>query len=170
MEPKISSVAIDVGDLVNWEENWLEAHKNHYCPDFPEWTSTLTRIGPLPDADPNDPDEGFEEVDGEGTGHLLMCCGVERPRKTSSRFNFVVEAKGEGGFLTVHDYVEQLHGWLMGLREEILEATAIARAILSENPFSREEKLMLRAYGKDVDFLKEKEWTLGHRQPFEGCP
>jgi hypothetical protein len=58
MEPKISSIAIVVEDLVNWEENWLKAHEGHYCPDCPGFDSTRTRIGPLPDADPDDPNVG----------------------------------------------------------------------------------------------------------------
>jgi len=64
---------------------------------------------------------------GEYTGHLLMCCGVDQPLNSAERFKFVVEPKGERGFLTVHDYVDQVHRRLMGWREEILEATAVAR-------------------------------------------
>lgn len=164
-EPNVSSIAIRFVDLARWEENWLEAHEGHYCPDYPGFDSTLTRIGPLPDADPDDPDDRWDEVDGEGTGHLLMCCGVERPRKTESdsRFQFVVEAKGEGGFLTVHDYVEQLHPWLMGLREEILEATAIARANRDYKPFSKGEKLMVDTNGVYVYVMNEKEFISRRR-------
>lgn len=178
MEPKISSIAITVADLVNWESNWLEAHAGHYCSDLVPlvgFDPTLTRIadiGPLPDADPDDPDDDWSEFDGLETGRLLMCCGVERPRKTLSdpRFKIVVEAKGEAGFLTVHDYVEQVHSWLMGLREEILEATGVMRELQGELPFSAEEKLVVRAYGASASVMDENRWTFNHRQPYEGCP
>jgi hypothetical protein len=107
----------------------------------------------------------YADENGEYTGHLLMCCGVDRPLNSAERFKIVVEAKGERGFLTVHDYVDQVHRRLMGWREEILEATAVARECMGDEPFSRAEKLMVGAYGKSVEMMDEEEWASRHRQP-----
>jgi hypothetical protein len=141
---------------------WLEAHRGHYCPDSPGTLDpTQLRLSPLPDADP---DDEWEEVDGDGTGYLLMCCGVERPRNTDSKFKFVVEAKGERGFLTMQDYAEQLHRWSMGLRVENLHATAVAREMQCSGPYSRDGKLMVCAFGTYVNVMSENEWIDGHTQ------
>jgi hypothetical protein len=179
VEPKVSSIIVAVDDLDRWEEHWLEAHEGHYHPDYPlkgsGWKNldpTQTRIGPLPGADPDDPTGGwhmetglYADENGEYTGHLLMCCGVERPLKSAERFRFVVEARGEHGFLTVHDYVDQVHRRLMGWREEIMEAMAVARECIGEESFSRAEKLMVGAYGTSVETMDEEEWASRHKQP-----
>ena len=107
-EPKVSSATIRVEPLNDWEENWLEVHDSNALPGG-EDDGGETRFGPLPDVDPkNEDDDGWPEVDEEGNGHLLVCCGSEKPRKTETKFQLLVTAKGAGpdGFLTVHDYLE----------------------------------------------------------------
>ncbi|KAB5528899.1 hypothetical protein GE09DRAFT_1148808 [Coniochaeta sp. 2T2.1] len=178
MEPKLSSISVEVSELRDWEDNWLDAHEGHYCPDCADeglepadLDPTQTRIGRLPGANPDDPDGGWGggvvfDDDGTVLGHLLMCCGVERPRNTQSRSRFLVEATGESGFLTVHDYVEQVHRRLKGWREEILEATLVARECAGEAPFSGEDRLMVSAYGRAVRVIDEREWADMHREPY----
>lgn len=76
---------------MDWEENWLGVHDGHALPGGEEEDGD-TRFGPLPDED----EDPWPEVDGEGSGHLLMCCGSERPRKTETKFQLIVTATGAG--------------------------------------------------------------------------
>jgi hypothetical protein len=171
VEPKVSSITVSVDELDRWEENWIQAHQGHYD-DGDDMDPTQTLIGPLPGADPDDSDGGwhyetghYTDENGEYTWHPLRCCGVDRPLNSSETFKFVVEAKGECGFLTVHEYVDQVHRRLMGWREEILVATAVARVCLGSNePFSREEKRMVCAFGKWLDIVDQEEWADKHRR------
>ncbi|KAK4124052.1 hypothetical protein N657DRAFT_619423 [Parathielavia appendiculata] len=168
-EPKVSSVTISADLLSDWENNWFEVHRDHVLPGGEE-ENGKTRIGSLPDFDPEDEDDAWPEVDGEGSGHLLVCCGSERPRKTETKFQLLVTAKGAGpdGFLTVHDFLEQVHPWLMGLKGEILEARAVAFALLEgEDDVPSREELLARdghmkffVFGaKDLVIWDEEEWT-----------
>ena len=34
MEPKVSSIIVDVDELDRWEQHWLDAHEGHYHPDY----------------------------------------------------------------------------------------------------------------------------------------
>lgn len=168
---------IGVEPLNDWEENWLEVHDGHAVPGGEE-DGGETRFGPLPDVDPEDKNDGWPEVNGEGSGHLLVCCGSERPRKTETKFQLLVTTKGKGPdrFLTVHDYLEQVHPWLMGLKGEILEAKAV-EAVLFENADnvpSREEllardgdmKLFVGGAGpKYIDILNKEEWIKERTRP-----
>lgn len=84
---------------------------------------------------------------------------------SAERFKFIVEAKGERGFLTIHDYIEQVHHRLMGWREEILEATALALECLGDASAFRPEKLMVDSVtGRYIHILDEKEWMRRHKQ------
>jgi len=174
VEPRVSSITVDVVSLQDWEKHWIEAHEGHYHPSM-DLDPAQTRIGPLPDTDPDDPTGGWHYVtglyadeNGEYTGHLLRCCGMDRPLNSDERFKFVVEAKGERGFLTVYDYVDQVHRCLKGWREEILEATALERECRGHEPFSGEERLMVGAYGKWVEIMDEEEWAYVHVQRVPG--
>lgn len=86
VEPKVSSIIVNVGTLQDWEGYWIEAHEGHYHPSIMDLNPAQTRIGPLPGTDPDDPDGGWHYVtglyadeNGEDTWHLLRCCGVDRP-------------------------------------------------------------------------------------------
>ncbi|KAJ9134687.1 hypothetical protein NKR19_g8550 [Coniochaeta hoffmannii] len=35
VEPKVSSIIVDVDELDRWEQHWLDAHEGHYHPDYP---------------------------------------------------------------------------------------------------------------------------------------
>lgn len=171
-------MTIGAQPLNDWEENWLGVHDGHALPGGEEEGGN-TRFGPLPDVDPeNEDDDAWPEVDGEGSGHLLVCCGSERPRKTETKFQFVVTAKGAGpdGFLTVHDYLEQVHPWLMGLKGEILEARAVEAVLFEEaDDVPSREELLARdgdmklfvggAPPKYLVILNEEKWTKERTKP-----
>ncbi|KAM7190890.1 hypothetical protein V8F33_009201 [Rhypophila sp. PSN 637] len=184
----ISSVIVEVEPLAEWEEHWLELHKGHSIPpggDDPrcaggDFNSSAAQYGPLPDHDDAkydpDGDDDWPESNGPGSGHLISCCGSKRPRKTLERGRLLVtvEARTGGkntgpGFLTTHDYVEQIHPWLMSMRDDIWEADAVKKALLGEGPeeFTREEILEKRKDetliigGKDpkyLDVLDDEDW------------
>lgn len=177
-EPKVSSVTIGVQPLIDWEENWLEVHDGHALPGR-EQEDGETRFGPLPDVDPENKNDGWLEVDGEVSGHLLVCCGTERPRKTDTKFQLLVTAKGAGpdGFLTVHDYLEQVHPWLMSLKGQILEARAVEAVLFHEaDDVPSREELLARdgdmklfvgggSHPKDLVIVNEQEWTRERTKP-----
>jgi hypothetical protein len=100
----------------------------------------------LADVDAEDEYDAWDEADEElGSGHLLECCGSERPRRSYGRYELLVTARGAGGFLTVHDYVEQVHPWLMSLKGDIIEAKAVANALLEgEEEVPQREELLAR--------------------------
>lgn len=74
------------------------------------------------------------------------------------------ETAGPGpGYLTVHDYIEQVHTWLMSIRGDILRAITISKALLDQvaqfegheedkvlEKWEREEKLF---FVGDLGFL-----------------
>jgi hypothetical protein len=98
-----------VEQLDEWENTWLDFHRDHAEPG-PQNTSDV-RFGQLPDYDPD-----FDE---EWEPHLLRCCGSDRLRK---KVSLLVKASGDDGILTIHDFVSSVHPWLIGLRGEILQA------------------------------------------------
>ncbi|RDW70933.1 hypothetical protein BP6252_07496 [Coleophoma cylindrospora] len=146
-EPKISSITVHVDDLDNWEENWYEAYRD--CSDSPDDHDPSNGIewGVLPDYDSEEDEEGYDG----GSQHLLMCCGVKRPRGKKAK---VVVKASEGSFVTVHDYVSVVHPWLMSLRDDILEAMGLEDG----KSLPSDTKLMV---GNRLDMLKmykQAEW------------
>jgi hypothetical protein len=141
-EPKISSVTVGVEQLDDWEDEWMELHRDHANPD-PH--SAEVQFGALADFDPNSDEEGPE--------HLLRCCGAGRPRKQKAS----LKVNATGDFLTVHDYVSAVHPWLMSLREKILRASGN----LQDNvALPSDTSLMISSY-KSPDLLvmvEEEQW------------
>ncbi|KAH8199949.1 hypothetical protein TruAng_005888 [Truncatella angustata] len=153
-DPKISSVTVRVDHLENWEDQWYDVHREHTEPDWDHDENDMFRWGHLLDYDPDEDEDGPE--------HLLKCCGEERPRKKST--SLLVEAKGD--FVTIHDYVSAVHPWLMGLRNDILQA---AGDVLDSVPLPPNTKLMVNYPGPDsLAVAEEKQWfqarkrTLSH--------
>ena len=60
--------------------------------------------------------------DDEGQGSLLMCCGEISPLGKDASVVVKPSVGGEMGFVTVHDYLEVVHPWLVGLREDLVAA------------------------------------------------
>ena len=85
---------------------------------------------------------------GEPGEYLLRCCGGDRLRK--KKVSLLVKASGNLGILTIHDYLSAVHPWLMGLREEILQASG---DLLDHVPLSADTRLMVSHPGlPELDF------------------
>jgi hypothetical protein len=135
-EPPVSSIAVGVYELEMWEEQWLEMHREHSSAaeeggeeeGGEEESAEGVRWGELPDYDEEEDEEG--EGDGAAGGHLLTCCGEERPR--GKAVSVMVEAAASHGFVTVHDYVSTVHPWLMSMREDILAAIRMHEGVVCD--------------------------------------
>ena len=138
---KISSVTVKISPLDDWENTWLDLHRNHSEPGDNE--SDDTHWGQLPDYDSDDDETDFGEF-------LLKCCGMERPRPNTA--GLLVQASGD--FVTVHDYVSALHPWIMGKRDDILGAIGA----LNEEPLPAETPLMVFPGLHSVLVTDQKEW------------
>ncbi|KAH7031274.1 uncharacterized protein B0I36DRAFT_229503, partial [Microdochium trichocladiopsis] len=105
-EPRLSSIAVQVFELDDWEEQWLGYHAEHED----------LRL-PVAHGDDNDDDNARAD-----STELLECCGTEIPRDKSVTVQVAALNDGpDGGFATIRDYVTVVHPWLMGLRGELLE-------------------------------------------------
>lgn len=187
-DPPVSSITIRIDPLNEWEQNWVDLHDDHsYQPlgekdddddddeddsddddenaelreeePDPFYNGHHAKYGPLPDHDPDDPDDDWPECNGCGSGHLIECCEGKRPRRTISKYTVCVKASTNrsnndcaGGFVTIHDLLEQVHPRLMEWRADILDARAVKRALSAEGPeiFTREEVL---EWGKEEELL-----------------
>ncbi|KAI2636486.1 hypothetical protein GGS26DRAFT_589096 [Hypomontagnella submonticulosa] len=99
-----------------------------------------------------DPDE-----DEDGPGHVLKCCGSERPRKKAAYL--VVKAAPE--FVAVHDYVPVVHPWLMGLCADILGAMAVR----DSKDLPAETNLVVNYDGTEYLMIQEEEsWPVAQRR------
>lgn len=132
--PKVSSITVRVTDLENYEDDWYERHSSHSDPDGDhgpdvEWQA-------FPDWDP--------EVD-EGEMQLVRCCGQLRPRGKNA--SLVVKPKEEGtGFVTLGDYLEAVHPWLMNLRDDLVAAMSN----LYDKPLDRDTELSINSNALDA--------------------
>ncbi|KAI1164865.1 hypothetical protein F5B18DRAFT_613720 [Nemania serpens] len=162
-EPKISSITVEVYELLHWEEDWLTEHR-HTDPPDPEFDEPDAgegyRFGPLPDCDP---DGDWESLSEERPLHLLECCHTPRPRgiKTS----IVVKPSPGNEFVTIHDYLSTVHAFLLASREDILTSMYV----LDPGGRPAEPKLMVDYNGLSaVMILHEEEdavrWRSERRQ------
>jgi hypothetical protein len=151
-EPKIFSVTVNIEQLNDWEDMWLNFHCGHVEPGEPCADSNEFRFGQLYDLSSDEDDEGADT--------LLKCCGGDRPRKKKA--SLFVKASGE--FVTVHDFVSAVHPWVLGLREHILQA---AGDLQNNVPLPADTKLMIDYPGPDnIVFYPEVEWRKeGSKRP-----
>jgi hypothetical protein len=142
--PKVSSVIVHIDSVEDWEEHWLEFHRDCHDPDEKREDPDEFLFGDLPDYNP-DSDED-DEV------HLLRCCYADRPRKKGE----TLLVKATGAFLTIHDHLSVVHPWLLGRREDILGAEG---DLLDSKPLAANTKLMI-SYGlpDQVIFVTEEDW------------
>ena len=94
-EPPVSSISVNVDDLDTWGYRWEGEHRDDDW-DNQEWTG---------DSDDEDRD-------------LLRCCGMACPPPPPS----LEVLPTTHPFVTVHDYITQVHAWLQTLKPSILEA------------------------------------------------
>ncbi|KAI1376909.1 hypothetical protein F4677DRAFT_60727 [Hypoxylon crocopeplum] len=133
-EPKVSSITVHVNDLDDWEDNWLDCHRDHSDPDCgdearDENGKLMVQWGELPDYDSDEDEEGQP-------GHLLMCCGTRRPRGKAAS---VVVKPATEAFVTVHDYLSTVHPWLVSVRDDLLSAMGL----WDDKPLPPETRLMV---------------------------
>ncbi|KAH6865255.1 hypothetical protein BKA58DRAFT_242099 [Alternaria rosae] len=94
-EPPVSSISVNVDDLDTWGYRWEGEHRDDNW-DNQEWTG---------DSDDEDRD-------------LLRCCGIACPPPPPS----LEVLPTTHPFVTVHDYITQVHAWLQTLKPSILAA------------------------------------------------
>ncbi|KAE9580176.1 hypothetical protein CGMCC3_g3946 [Colletotrichum fructicola] len=133
-EPKVSSMTVVVDDLNEWEDVWLECHREHTDPDCAdeveeEETDADTHWGLLPDYDP--------ASDEDGPLRLLKCCETQRPR---GKTVIVVVRPAVGSFVTIHDYLSTVHPLLLRSRADLLNAMG---DVMENEPLPSETKLMV---------------------------
>lgn len=151
-EPKISSVNVHVQQLEDWEDAWLDYHRDHGEPGpHNEGNEENILFGKMDDYDP----DSDEEADPEYGTHLLRCCGADRPRRKNASLT-VSGTGGEAGFVTVHDYVGPVHPWLMALRGDI----SVAGGNLLDNvPLDEATTLQVVWLGPEtLDVVPKEEW------------
>ncbi|KAH0427929.1 exo-1, 3-beta-D-glucanase [Colletotrichum camelliae] len=117
-EPKIGSITVTVDALRQWQENWLELHERHADPDDDD--CVFGKLDPELYAQSDEEEEEDDEDNEEDRLELLRCCGTDRPTKGKSLI--VKPSDVSKGYVTVHDYISAVHPWLMGMREEIIQA------------------------------------------------
>ncbi|TPX15622.1 uncharacterized protein E0L32_004320 [Thyridium curvatum] len=127
-EPKVSSVEASVRELDEWEGEWLRWHENHACK--PDSDPKYVTYGDLSDEDrpfADEPDEdGNWEADSD-TEFLVKCCGEDRPLRKRGIKLVVTSSAGNGGFVTIRDYVGAVHPWLMSMHADIVSADSLAQ-------------------------------------------
>lgn len=94
-EPPVSSISVDVDVFEEWEYAWAEEHR-----------------------DDNERDQEWIGDDDSKDRKLVRCCGVARPRPPPS----LKVLPTTHNFVTVHDYITQVHAWLQTLKADILAA------------------------------------------------
>lgn len=128
-EPKVSSVKLFVNPLDEWDYFWMVEHEEHTDPDA-KYDPAEVLYEPVP--------EGSTYPGGQ---KLLRCCGEDRP--LGKETDLVVRGTGDGGFVTIHDFLSVVHPYLMSRRDEILEAMALDGGRPGERPFGPETELIV---------------------------
>lgn len=140
-------MTVVVDDLNEWEDMWLECHREHTDPECAdeveeEETDADTHWGLLPDYDP--------ASDEDGPLHLLKCCGTQRPRGKSI---IVVVRPAIGSFVTIHDYLSTVHPLLLSSRADLLSAMG---DVMENEPLASETRLI-------VDYHMPHHWLFASK-------
>ena len=157
--PPVSTLTVSVSELNQWEDNWLMVHECHSDPDKdPEgnW-------GPAPAGADADASAGDSESNDKL--HLLRCCGEERPWDPD---NASLTVQPSGDMITIHDFVSQVHPWLMGMRRDLVQAAAYTYAQGEALP--PDTQLLVVPHLGSVSVLPKDEWAKEHRDRELGTP
>jgi len=127
-EPPISSISVTIDDLDTWGYRWEGEHRDDNW-DNQEWTG---------DSD----DEDRE---------LLRCCGIACPPPPPS----LEVLPTTHPFITVHDYITQVHPWIQALKPSILEALCESRSPSSRFYISL---MSLKVLIYEEDFRADRLW------------
>ncbi|KAK4206078.1 hypothetical protein QBC37DRAFT_329393 [Rhypophila decipiens] len=164
--PPISSIKVKCVDVADLEDQWVELHERDSLPPSTigscraeNHDDDITAV--YETNNPPSPPGGrrrrlrLARMQRTRDGPLIACCGSKRPRKRARAWKLTVsvEARPRAGpaYLTLHDYVEQVHPWLMGLRRDILRAKAIEKMVLCE--WEGPEDELLDRWGRDERVL-----------------
>jgi hypothetical protein len=96
-EPLVSSIIVKVVELEYWGSDWEDGHAEDESEDQ-VWV---------------DDDTNFDN--GEPLRILMRCCGEDRPQAPPP---LLVEHTSQS-FVTVHDYITQVHTWFQNLQTDI---------------------------------------------------
>ncbi|KAM6484615.1 hypothetical protein HDV62DRAFT_404403 [Trichoderma sp. SZMC 28011] len=163
-DPKVSSVEASLRDLDQWESDWLAWHKDHTAPEF---NAEYITYGDLSDEDrpyANEPNEDGNWEEDSDTEFLIRCCGDDRPLRKRGLKIKVTPSAGNS-FVTVHDYVSVVHPWLMGLREDIIRAEAVARPMSYPESLSNIEWMVSNLTAPQHEIMTKGFWIEMHRPP-----
>ncbi|KAM7216093.1 hypothetical protein V8F06_008566 [Rhypophila decipiens] len=140
--PPISSIKVKCVDVADLKDQWVELHESDSLPPSTIGSCRRRRLR-------------LARMQRTRDGPLIACCGSKRPRKRARAWKLTVsvEARPRAGpeYLTLLDYVEQVHPWLMGLRRDILRAKAIEKMVLCE--WEGPEDELLDRWGRDERVL-----------------
>lgn len=107
-DPPVSSITVTISDLEDWAWRWAENHEDcgeGYDDENQEWIE-------------EDSNEDVDEED-EAPRKLMRCCGQNRPQAPPPlEVHPAVQS-----YITVHDYITQVHAWVESLRPNIVAAT-----------------------------------------------
>lgn len=130
-KPKVSSITVEVRDLEWWQVDWEEYHRED--------------------------DEAVYGEDEDGYDVLLECCDEKRPPEPPK---LVVKASDKP-YVTIHDYVSAVHPWLLGLRDNILQAM---NAIEGPKPLPSHTQLMVTYGPPDSLSMMERGQWMDHQR------
>ena len=94
-EPPVSSISVQVDVLEQWQYNWEMEH----------W-------------DDDEEDQEYIEDENGLDRTLVHCCGAARPPAATS----LKVLPTTRPFVTIHDYITQVHTWLGALETDIFKA------------------------------------------------
>jgi len=142
--PPVSSMIISVSELQMWPDAWMDVHEGHSLPGSdPDW-----QWGPAPPHAPAVARE-WDKL------HLLRCCGEERPWDKDEA---CLTVRASADFVTIHDFVAQVHPWLMGMRQDLVDAAAYGWNHCGE-PLPPDTRFMVFPYPNTISVLPEDEWA-----------
>jgi hypothetical protein len=105
-DPPVSAITVKMLDLEDWAWRWTEDHENcveGYDDEDQEWME----------------ERGDEDDEEEPPRKLMRCCNQNRPQVPQP---LVVKPSAKS-YITVHDYIIQVHAWIEDLQADILAAT-----------------------------------------------
>jgi hypothetical protein len=108
-DPPVSSITVTISDLEDWDWRWAENHEDcweGYDNGHQEWIE-------------EDRDENDEEDDDDPPRKLMRCCNENRPQAPQP----LLVRPIANDFITVHDYISQVHPWIENLQVDIVAAT-----------------------------------------------
>ena len=105
-DPPVSSITVKISDLEDWAWRWAENHEDcgeDYDDENQKWVDE--------DGDENNEEEPYRR--------LVRCCDQNRPQ---APLPLVINSKAQS-WITVHDYITQVHAWVEELQADIVAAT-----------------------------------------------